>query len=817
MKRIIVFCIGVLLLMPLCAQKRVKTDAMLFGHVQDAKTGEHLPYVTLIVKGTRLGTSTDATGHYKLANLPIGKCIIVFQAVGYKTLEKEVFMEKSKGQALYVDMEEDIFDLDQVVVTGTRTYHHLKNVPIRTEVVNSREIEDKNAVNIYQALEGVPGVRVEQQCQFCNFSMVRMQGLGAEHTRVLINGQPMYSGLAGVYGLQQMSTSDIDRIEVVKGAGSALYGSSAVAGAINIVTKEPSFIPYTKIGVQFGSYGTHIYDVNSSMRNERGNIGLSLFAQRQTADAIDQTQDGESRSEVRHKDGISDKVETRLNNMGFNLFFYNPFSDADEKLVIRGMASSERRAGGDLREDIFRNPFTEGTESITTERYTAELDYNVALSEHSSLNFTASYVNHRRNATNDAFLNSYRETHTDNRYGKFAPHDTLPDIAEMRPYIAKENSFNAAFSYTLKLENHSLITGGQLYTDRLKESGKYVITDTAMKDYYGTAYTSYSKKTADEYGFFIQDEWAVTPKLMVVPGIRFDIHRSKEKYTADRKVDITSAFPEVKFDEKTFNPRLAIKYEVSSGFSVRANFGTGFRAPYGFSEDLHLCSGSPRVWKSSALKPEKSMSFNISGDYYGKNFRLSLNGFRTNLKNKIGFSDADDAVRANGYTYQWENIDDAHVQGIEFSSMVNIVSNLRLDADFTCNQGKYKNIRKDWEGTSFEKDSRQISRFPATTGNIKLEYVPKTWRFILIGNYQGRMYIDYMKDDEEPAKIKKTPGFILFNAKIARTIGGFNIYAGINNIFDYVQDEKHTDDAAFMYAPMYGRMFYGGMSLKINH
>ena len=100
-------------------------------------------------------------------------------------------------------------------------------------------------------------------------------------------------------------------------------------------------------------------------------------------------------------------------------------------------------------------------------------------------------------------MNSYRETHTDNRYGKFAPHDTLPDIAEMRPYIAKENSFNAAFSYTLKLENHSLITGGQLYTDRLKESGKYVITDTAMKDYYGTAYTSYSKKTADEYGFFI--------------------------------------------------------------------------------------------------------------------------------------------------------------------------------------------------------------------------------------------------------------------------------------------------------------------------
>ncbi len=198
-------------------------------------------------------------------------------------------------------------NIEQLVVTATRTQHFVKNVPVRTEVITSKAIENKNATNLYQALEGTPGVRVENQCQASNFTMVRMQGLGAEHTQILIHGQPMYSGLAGVYGLQQLSTVDVDKIEVVKGAGSALYGSGAVAGAINIVTKEPSFEPELTLDIQAGSYGTNRYDISSSMRNEKGNIGLNLLAQRYTEGAIDQSSAGSTKDEVRKKDGISDR------------------------------------------------------------------------------------------------------------------------------------------------------------------------------------------------------------------------------------------------------------------------------------------------------------------------------------------------------------------------------------------------------------------------------------------------------------------------------------------------------------------------------
>jgi outer membrane receptor for ferrienterochelin and colicins len=169
-----------------------------------------------------------------------------------------------------------------------------------------------------------------------------MQGLGAEHTQVLINGQPMYSGLAGVYGLQQLSTVDIERIEIVKGAGSALYGSSAVAGAINIVTKEPPLTPTTDLDVQFGQYQTNRYRVSSSMKNGKGNIGLNIYAQRLSDDALDETGEGNTKKEVKNKDGISDRVESKLTNAGFDLYLEHPFFTSD-RLIIRGKSVFENR------------------------------------------------------------------------------------------------------------------------------------------------------------------------------------------------------------------------------------------------------------------------------------------------------------------------------------------------------------------------------------------------------------------------------------------------------------------------------------------
>ncbi len=801
MKKTITLILGLFLILQVQSQE--KTDAMLFGDVKSVTSKEHIPYVTITVKGTRLGTTSDGTGHYKLANLPLGKCVVAAQILGYKTQEKEVFMERGKAVELFFELEEDVMNLEQVVVTGTRTQHYVKDVPIRTEVITAQSIENKNAANLYEALEGTPGIRVEQQCQYCNFSMIRMQGLGSENTQVLINGQPIYSGLAGVYGLQQMGTDDVDRVEITKGAGSALYGSGAIAGAINIITKEPSFVPEINAGVQFGSYGTNKYNAYSSIRNEKGNIGLTINAQKLTGDAIDQTSEGTSKDEVDHKDGISDRVASDLNNAGFGLYINGLFSEND-KLILRGRYIYEKREGGTMDDDYYKNPFTDGTENITTDRYETELSYKTLFKDASEMNFSVAYTCHDRTATNDTYLGDYMATHDDN----------TPDVRDMRPYLADENSLTGTLTYGKQLGNHHLLIGVQGFYDKLEESGMYVVVDEES-EYLGTSYKSTSNKSAHEFGFFLQDEWNITDKLTAVPGVRFDIHHSEEDYEADKEV-FTSAFPESEFDKNSFSPRLALKYDVSHRVTLRANVGTGFRAPYGFSEDLHLCSGSPRVWKSSDLDPEKSVSYNLSADYYGSKVRLSANLFRTDLKDKIAFADADADVAALGYDYQWENIDDAFVQGIEASIMADVATDFNIGVDLTFNQGEYDHVRDDWAGTVYEDDSKYISRFPTVTGNIKLEYSPKDWVFSIDGNYQGKMYIDYFSETEGMSKIKHTDSYMLFNAKVSRTINGFKLYAGAKNIFNYIQPEKYLDDAAFMYAPMFGTMVYAGISIAIQ-
>lgn len=798
------FIILLLLIIASGVKSQDKTDAMLFGDVKSAATKEHIPYANILVKGTKLGTSADATGHFKLANLPLGKLTIIASAVGYKPQEIEVVMEKNKAINVFFELEEDILNLGQVVVTGTRTEHFIKDVPVRTQVITSKEIENKNASTLYEALEGTPGVIVEQQCQYCNISMVRMQGLGAEHTQVLIDGQPIYSGLAGVYGLQQIGTVDIDQIEIVKGAGSALYGSNAIAGSINIITKEPSFTPSTNIDVQFGSYNTNRYQLSSSIKNENGNLGLTINAEKLVADEIDETGPGLTRSEVLKKDGITDRVGTDLTNLGFGLFAYNLLSD-DDKLTLRGKSIFENRRGGILTNDYFKNPFSEGTENITTKRYETHLNYKKPIGVKSGLDISISYANHNREATNDTYLKDYMATHNNNP----------PNVLDMRPYIARENTLTSTVTFNSTLKNHNLLFGVQFYYDKLNETGMYVVIDSTSK-YFGQSYKSIANKSALEIGAFLQDEWSVTDKLMIVPGVRIDKHHSEEVYNSDRTV-FDNNFPKSSFNQISVNPRLAIKYDVSRFLVIRANVGTGFRAPYGFSEDLHLCSGSPRVWKSSALKPETAISYNFSSDYYGNNFSIGANLFHTNLKNKIGFTNADPDIAALGYDYQWKNFDDAFVQGVELYTQTKLINNINVGISFTFNNGKYKNARQDWIDTEYENISKNIQRLPSTTGNLSIEYNPTTWRINLTGSYQGSMCIDYYSEDPNKSKIQKTDPYMIFNFRVSKSINNFKVYAGVDNIFNYIQRERYLDDAAFMYAPIYGRMFYGGIAIDIKH
>ena len=685
------------------------------------------------------------------------------------------------------------YEMEEVVITATKTEKLLKDVPVRTEVITSEEIEAKGAVTLYEALEGIPGVRIEQQCSYCNFSIVRMQGLEAGHVQVLIDGQPLYSGLAGVYGLQQVPAANIERIEIIKGASSALYGSSAIAGVINIITKKPGKEPMVEVMTSFGTDGTNVYTVAASTRAE--NMDVMLTVQKNTGNEIDE--DG---------DGLTDRVKTDNVGGGVRINLYDVFID-DDTLTFSGRTLNESRAGGELA--TFANPFSASAENIDTTRYETVINYKRELLYGDEIEMSIAYCTHERNATNDSFLGDYMATHD----------EQVPPVDIMRPYTADEKLYVLDANYAHPIgEKHKLLAGIQYSKNELDESGKYCIVDESDADY-GKTYLSTSDKHADEVGVYLQDEIKLSDKLDLVVGGRYDTHSSKDSFAGSGDISISGI--EIEYDEKAFNPRLALMYKPEDGTTVRASVGTGFRVPYGFSEDLHLCSGSPRVYKGADLEPEKSVSANLGIDWERDKYLLSLNVFRTNLEEKIGFADASDFAKARGYTYEWENIGDAYTQGIEVGLDVSVAQNLTLHIDGAFTDAQYDEERSDWveNHPEYAEDSKYIPRVPEITANVNLRYAPETWGFSLNCAQTGSMYVDYCAEDDitsADSKIKHTDPYWVVNAKIEKhfTERGLTAFIGVKNLLDEVQDEKHPDDAAFMYAPYTGRMIYGGMKVK---
>ena len=215
------------------------SDANIVGHVLEKHTQEHLSYITVALKGTTIGTLTDPTGHYFLKNLPEGEFEMQVSAVGYKTVTRHVVLKKGVTLEENFELEEDLVALDGVVVTANRNETTRRMAPTLVNVMDFKLFEQTNSTTLAQGLNFQPGVRVENNCQNCGFQQVRINGLDGPYTQVLIDSRPVFSALAGVYGLEQIPANMIERVEVMRGGGSALFGASAIAGTINIITKEP--------------------------------------------------------------------------------------------------------------------------------------------------------------------------------------------------------------------------------------------------------------------------------------------------------------------------------------------------------------------------------------------------------------------------------------------------------------------------------------------------------------------------------------------------------------------------------------------------
>ncbi|MBC8179725.1 carboxypeptidase-like regulatory domain-containing protein, partial [candidate division KSB1 bacterium] len=173
-----------------------KTDANIIGHV--TSDSEHLPFVTIIVKGTSIGTTTDETGHYQLINLPVGRHTLRAQIIGYSPQEKEVSIHEWQTKKVNFMLQEDALGLEEVVVTGDRYQRNRKESVVPVNIITPKIFSISQAITVSEGLNFCPGIRTENDCQNCGFNQVRINGMAGSYSQILIDGRPVFSGLASV-------------------------------------------------------------------------------------------------------------------------------------------------------------------------------------------------------------------------------------------------------------------------------------------------------------------------------------------------------------------------------------------------------------------------------------------------------------------------------------------------------------------------------------------------------------------------------------------------------------------------------------------
>ena len=298
------------------------------------QAGAALPGVTIAVEGSRTSAVTGERGEFCITTLPASRpTVLVLTMDGFRTVRQA--LPAAAAAPLQFSLTPAF--AEALVVTGTRTGRRLDDVPVRTELIDRQAMDRISARTLADAMEFTTGVRVESNCANCNFSQIRLLGLEGPYTQILIDGQPTVSSLAQVYGIEQLPARMIERIEVVKGGGSALYGPGSVGGVVNVISREPSRrggVVETRSELV---RGVPSYSVNGAADwvDEARLTSLTAFVQNDRVKPVDLT-----------GDGFTEVTRRNLAASGVRFARYVLASRA--KVTLDATRITEHRRGGNL-------------------------------------------------------------------------------------------------------------------------------------------------------------------------------------------------------------------------------------------------------------------------------------------------------------------------------------------------------------------------------------------------------------------------------------------------------------------------------------
>jgi outer membrane receptor for ferrienterochelin and colicins len=260
----------------------------LSGTVVDMNTNEPVVEANITVQNTKRGTTTDFNGRFNISNLEIGKYIIKISHVGYTTLEQEIDIEANKTIDLIFKLSEDPLALDEVFVSATRTKKTIDRVTASVEVINAKDIERMGAQTVKDIFQNTPGLNLQYgtfpSASSASKSSVTIRGIGGAGTLWLLDGRRISSEVKNPYEMDRIPASMIERIEIIKGSMSALYGADAMGGVINIITKKSKGVFTGDVNISYGANadgdGAN-FPVNANIRGSLGKLRYSLYGSSQ--------------------------------------------------------------------------------------------------------------------------------------------------------------------------------------------------------------------------------------------------------------------------------------------------------------------------------------------------------------------------------------------------------------------------------------------------------------------------------------------------------------------------------------------------------
>lgn len=750
------------------------TDANIFGHVKDARTGEHVPFVVIKVKGTTIVTTTDNTGHFYLKNLPEGTFGIEARYLGYSSQTINVTIKKEKSQEVNFTLNPNDTDIDEVVVSANRNETKRSLAPNLVNVIGSKVFDITQSTCLAKGLNFQPGVRTEDDCQNCGFTQVRINGLDGHYSQILVNSRPVFSSLNGVYGLEQIPANMIDRVEVVRGGGSALFGASAIGGTINIITKEPLHNSATFAHNFMSQGGANSFDNvttgNVSLVTNDNKAGVYVYGQTCTRQGYDY--DG---------DGYTELPELNNQTFGLNSFLrLNPYS----KLSLQYHGIHEFRRGG--------NKLNQAPHEANIAE---QVEHNI---QGGGLTYDF-YSPNEKNRLSAYF--SFQTTARKSYYGGIGEGTEEDKETAEKAYGTTRNfTYVVGSQYVYSFDKllfmpSDLTLGGEYNFDGLKD---FII-----------GYDRHFKQDVRIGSFFFQNEWKNKQWSFLVGG-RLDKHNL--------------------VDHIIFSPRANLRFNPTENVNLRVTYAGGFRAPQAFDEDLHVgVVGGERLVTTLAknLKEERSNSFSVSADLYHRfgnvQTNLLIEGFYTDLNNVFALRQLSQPDAQGNTVQERYNAYGAKVFGVNIEGKATFTRWFSLQAGVTLQQSHY-NEAIAWNDEVPEQKFKKMMRTPDVYGYFTASFTPiKRFTASVTGNYTGSMLVGHAAGSgvDEPVAVN-TPNFMEVNMKLAYDFAIYKyitlqINGGIQNITNAYQkdfDKGWNRDSGYIYGPSLPRSYFVGLKVS---